>query len=228
MSRRIVISIALLLIAATPLFAGLSSKYKEWPSSPQGLFMTKAERASWAAVKTDEEAEKFVQQFLSTRGGEFPAEVTKRAEMADKYLTIGKTPGSKTLRGKVIILLGPPAAMDVSDSSGGEGNRNAVGDTIPRSSGVSGASSNGGQGGMSVGDDLRSSVTNLGTMRVTRTYTFTFRNEIAKTLDRKEIIVYVTADANTGRDQWASRSDAGEIEKAFEAAAQASIVKPQQ
>lgn len=232
MTRRILLLLSLLSIAATPLLAGLSSKYKDWPSSPQGLFMTKAERTEWANVQTDADAQKFIDHFLSLRGGDFPAEVAKRAEMADKYLTIGKTPGSKTLRGKTIILLGPPAAMDVSDSAGGEGNRNAVGEnpTVGSTSGhgSAGVGAHDSSGGMASGDDFRSSVTNLATAHVTRTYTFTFRNDIAKHLDKKEIVVFIAADANTGSDQLASKSAAADVEKAFEAAAEASIVKPQQ
>ena len=224
MARRILFLLSLLSIAATPLFAGLSSKYKDWPSSPQGLFMTQAERASWASVQTDADAQKFIDHFLSLRGGEFAAEVAKRAEMADKYLTIGRTPGSKTLRGKTIILLGPPAAMDASDSAGGGGTRNTVGEPGNVAGGGAGHA---GANGMTVGDNVSTSVTNLGTMRVTRNYTFTFRNDIAKHLDMKEIVIFIAADANTGSDRLASKSASGDVEKIFEAAAQASIVKQQ-
>ena len=38
----------------------------------------------------------------------------------------------------------------------------------------------------------------------------------------------VVADPNSGKDELARRSEAGDVEKAFETAAQMSIVKPQQ
>ncbi len=106
---------AVLALAAIPALAALSPKYKDWGSSPQAQFMTKAEREQWSAIKTDEEAEQFVNAFLAKRGPDFPALVADRVAAADKYLTYGKTPGSQTLRGKIIILLGPPSSFSVAE-----------------------------------------------------------------------------------------------------------------
>src|SRR5439155_3342770 len=106
-----------LLLVASPLFAGNLTKYKDWASSPQGYFMTGAERVQFAALKSDDEAEKFVADFLAKRGPAFVADVDKAASMADKYLTVGKTPGSKTTRGKVVIVLGPPTAIAVEQKT---------------------------------------------------------------------------------------------------------------
>ena len=59
----------LLLFVPSLLFAAaLSQKYKDWAASPQAYFMTKAEHEQWAAIKTDEEAEQFVNRFLASRG----------------------------------------------------------------------------------------------------------------------------------------------------------------
>src|SRR4051794_34325532 len=105
-------------VFASSAFArGGLSKWKDWDQSPQGYFMTKAERADWANVKTDADAEKFVHDFLSKRPETFVKDVADRAAQADKYLTIGKLPGSKTNRGKVVVLLGPPQGLDVTTSS---------------------------------------------------------------------------------------------------------------
>lgn len=212
------IILTLITFTAFSLTARLSETYRQWASSPQGLFMTPAERAEWGAIDDDAAAQKFISDFLARRGGEFAAEVAKRAEMADKYLTVGKTAGSKSLRGRAVILLGPPAAMDVAQSSEGEGHRIAVADTIPRTTS--------GDWDRKISDDVRSSVTNLSSIRALRTYTLTFRNDIARHLDKSEIVIRVVADANTGRDQLASQGDAREVEKIFEAAAEASIVRP--
>ena len=232
MNRRIVVAIVSL-FAAVPLFAGLSAKYKEWPSTPQGYFMTSGERAQWAAITTDAEAEKFIQQFLAARGGEFPAEVAKRTQMADKYLTIGKTPGSKTLRGKTIILLGAPASMDVRDGVEGEGHgrARAMADVVSRSGGADnttgrpGSGAMAGAGGISPTDALGSSMSTLDTQKMRRYYSFTYQNDLVKKLDKPSLVVSVVADPQNGKDELTNRADAADLDKAFELAAEMSIVK---
>jgi GWxTD domain-containing protein len=233
MIRRILLA-ALSLSISVPLFAGLSAKYKDWPSTPQGYFMTAAERAQWATLTSDGDAEKFVQQFLAARGGEFPAEVAKRAEMADKYLTIGKTPGSKTLRGKAIILLGPPAAMDVHDAAEDEakGRSRGMGEAISRAGGMDNATASGkngtkiaGAGGVTPNDALGATVSSLDAARVKRHYSFTFQNDITKQLDKTSLVVNIVADPASGKDELANRADDADLQKAFETAAQASVVK---
>ena len=221
MTRPIVV-FALSLFISVPLFAGLSAKYKEWPSTPQGMFMTSAERAQWATVTTDADAETFIQQFLAARGGGFPAEVAKRTEMADKYLTVGKTPGSKTLRGKVIILLGPPTSMDVTQSEEGEGRKgtSAFSEAMTKQQAANPA------GAMHVNDDVGMGIGGgLQATKLKRYYSFTFQNELAKKLDQKAIVVKIVADGQDGRDQLVTRSDAPELEKAFEKAAEMSVLK---
>ena len=224
MNRRFLIA-ALSTFIAVPLFAGLSAKYKDWPSTPQGYFMTAAERAQWATITADDEAEKFIQKFLAARGGEFAAEVAKRTEMADKYLTIGKTPGSKTLRGRAIILLGPPASLDVRDATEGEGHANAR--AFAESVNRYGADSGSSPGGMKVNENMQTSISPLDTVKARRYFSFTFKNDITKKLDKPALIVNIVADPRDGKDEFASRSEAPDVEKAFELAAQMSIVKPQ-
>ena len=102
-------AIALLAVAITAASAFASDlvKFKDWDESPQGYFMTSAEREQWKTVSTDAQAETFVAEFLAKRDPKFAAEVATRAQNADKYLSIGKTKGSRTLRGKVVILHQP-------------------------------------------------------------------------------------------------------------------------
>ena len=232
MNRRIVVAVVSL-FTALPLFAGLSAKYKDWPSTPQGYFMTSAERAQWAAITTDAEAETFIQQFLAARGGQFPADVAKRAEMADKYLTIGKTPGSKTLRGRTIILLGPPVSMDVHDvrQASAHGSARSMGEVVARSGGadnttgkpVSGAMA--WAGGVAPTDALGSAMTSVDPEKIVRYYSFAFQNDLVKKLDKTSLVVNVIADTSTGKDELAEHANAAEMEKAFELAAEMSIVK---
>src|SRR6476646_1710625 len=107
--KRLLVLIAVVLFAA-PLFARLT-KYRGWDSLPEGYFMTRAERDQWSKIDTDADAGKFVADFRAKRPDNFQKEVADRAANADKYLTVAKTPGSKSLRGKIVILLGPPTQM---------------------------------------------------------------------------------------------------------------------
>lgn len=45
------------------------------------------------------------------RAPDLPQVLRERIAVADKYFTSGKTRGSETLRGKVIILFGPPSEL---------------------------------------------------------------------------------------------------------------------
>src|SRR5216684_4195047 len=131
-------SVLLLLSIAAMLPAfGASPDLKDWDRSPQGYFMTKAEHQEWSAIKTQEDAQHFIDQFLAKRGPNFAAEVSTRVEKADKYLTLGKLAGSKTLRGKVVILLGPPSTMDLSPAE----DRSAIHRDSPAITGVYSSSS---------------------------------------------------------------------------------------
>jgi hypothetical protein len=86
MMKRITAVTAVCSLFAVALLAGGLSKYKGWDKSPQGYLMTAAERAQWtSSVKSDADAEKFVQDFLAKRGPNFPKEVEQAAAAADKY-----------------------------------------------------------------------------------------------------------------------------------------------
>lgn len=203
---------------AVPLFAGANlGSYNDWPDSPAGYFLTKAERAQWAQLTSEAEAAKFVQEFIAKRGPDFTAEVKKRAEMADKHLTIGKIPGSKTLRGKVIILFGPPSGLTVSDRTDAHVKRdNPV---------VAGALSNIGSVGTADGDST-SLGGSMGTSTLVRTYSITFSGpEIGKTFDKRDLTFVIEADGATGKDRFAGRTQEKEGQELLEKQAQASVKK---
>lgn len=128
-------AVLLFLVTACASAAGLSKTYKSWDKSPDAYFLTSAERTQWKAVQTDAEAEKFVGEYFARRGPEFQAMLKERIAIADKYFSAGKVKGSETLRGKVIIVFGPPSAIDKSAGKGsmgkgttGEDSRYAGGD----------------------------------------------------------------------------------------------------
>ena len=182
----------LLSIAAMlPAFAA-SPDFKDWQNSPQGYFMTKAEHREWSGIKTEEEAQRFIDQFLAKRGPGFAAAVSARAAKADKYFTVGKLQGSKTLRGKAVIVLGPPSTMDVSD----------LADT-----------------GRYIGGVYRDSFDyrTLGGASIVD-YHLVYTSAPGGPID-----VTISSESNTGKDEPRDRSDAKQLDAAFEAAAQASI-----
>jgi fructose-specific component phosphotransferase system IIB-like protein len=215
MKTRLLFAAAILLFSVSLLADGLV-KFKGWDNSPQGYFMTKAERLQWAAIKTDDEAQAFVDHFLASRGPGFADEVASRAAQADAHLTIGKKlPASKTLRGKAIILLGAPTAFDASDVA----DNSAIHHDSPimanaLTGGTSAGDSSAGSGAGS--SDSREGSSTMGASSVNRNYHFTFATPSGP------VDVTIVADANTGKDH-AKGGDAKKLDAAFEAAAQASI-----
>lgn len=100
---------------------GLSRAYKSWDRSPEAYFLTRAERAEWKKVKTDAEAQNFILDYKAKRGPEWQKTLEERIAAADKYFSFGETKGSETLRGKIVIVFGPPSAVDRSNGKGKSG-----------------------------------------------------------------------------------------------------------
>ena len=199
-----------------PVFAA-NPDFKDWERSPQGYFMTNAEHQEWAAIKTQEEAQKFIDQFLAKRSPTFAADVADRASKADKYFTISKIPGSKTLRGKVVILFGPPSSadvFDVADSSGIHHDSPAMAGALSGGSNA-GADSGGRDAG---GADSNEGARTMGGVSVTKNYHFVYTTTVAGPLD-----VTISADSATGKDRPRDKKTSKQLDAAFEAAAQASI-----
>ena len=212
MKTRLLFAAGILLFSAS-LFADGLVKFKGWDNSPQGYFMTKAERQQWTAIRTDEEAQAFVDHFLASRGPNFAADVAARAEQADKHLTLEKTnlPGSKTLRGKLVILIGPPdKAFDVSQLQ----DKGSVHHDSP----AMGAAMSGGSASSPGLDDGNEGSRSMGTASITDQYHFAYANAPGGPLD-----VMILADPNTGKDRAKGRDDTKKLDAVFEAAAQASI-----
>jgi GWxTD domain-containing protein len=205
------LTLAVILILAVPAFAGVV-KFKDWASTPQAYFMTKAERTQWAAVQTDTDAEQFVAKYIASRGSGFAAEVDKRAALADKYLTVGKTAGSKSLRGKVIILLGPPATIT-------RGEREVKGGASATMGVAMGAA-----GGPPTAGDMAQAA-DRGAMSSSRVvdYAFAYAADKLPASYGKAATITVTVDPTTGTDKIEERRAAAELDALLEAAAAASV-----
>lgn len=214
--RRIISLAAAVALLAVPVFAGKANlgKFDDWADTPVAYFLTSDERTQWAALADEAAAEKFVDAYVASRGGKtFTDQIAQRAGMADKYLTIAKTPGSKTLRGKVVIVFGPPAAMDVAAKPSKSRGRSGTPDTA--------LSAGGGDGrGASIGEvasvALRDGMENgdSGLRDYTLTYNFP---------EKKGVTIAIEANTHKGTDRVADRKAAAELDALFETAAKASI-----
>jgi GWxTD domain-containing protein len=214
---RFVVLLLSVVVVVTSVSAAPPGELKDWENSPQGYFMTRAEHQEWAAVRTDEEARHFVDQFLAKRGPNFAADAASRAQRADKHLTIGKLSGSKTLRGKLVILLGAPSGLDLSDVMD---DSTAHRDSPDVANAYAGAGTGSGDSSRDAGGtyDGNQAGRSMGGPSMTRLYHFTYASTASGKLD-----VTIAADTNTGRDRARDRENSKKLDAAFEAAAQASI-----
>ena len=105
-----------------------SAKYKDWAKSPEAYFLTPAERAEWAQVKSDDEAEKFIATYYARRGGEkFKAEIARRIAAADEQFKLRRQRGAESSRGRLLIVLGGPTRVTATRPAGPDTNNAAVG-----------------------------------------------------------------------------------------------------
>jgi GWxTD domain-containing protein len=214
--RRICI-LAVLAVLATPLFAAELGKYKGWNESPDAYYLTKAEREQWALLSSEAEAGQFVQKYIADRGGEvFSKELAKRIQMADKYLTVGATSGSKSLRGKIVILLGPPASMNIAVRQPRAASRSGTADMSMSAGGEGGGSSSFDVASVAQREGMQGADTGL------RDYTLTYSAATVKAT--KDALLVVEVELKSGKDRVVNKKAAAELEKILESAAQASIV----
>jgi len=199
-------------LCATSIFAGMSGIYKEWPKTPVGYFMTNDERKQWSALQNDADAEQFIKDFVAKRGGEsFRDEVRQNAAQADKYLTVGKTPGSLTGRGKMMILLGPVAPSGV-------GKKKKAGEAR-----LAPPSSMGDFGGATVAE-MQSAANTPGNMdSFLAVYTYTYPASALPAAYGKPLTVKFDLDPDHDRDELEGAGSQRELDKVYELAAQAKL-----
>lgn len=142
--KKIITTLGFCSLASMLLAAGAPVNRKTWAAAPEAYFLTAEERAAWKKVANDDEARQFVARYLAERGDAFEPMLRERIAIADKYFAAGKTRGSETLRGKVIILFGPPSRL--STKSGRESQSGGHSDRAEAASGVPDPHSNVGPG----------------------------------------------------------------------------------
>jgi len=209
--KPIAAAVTMILVASIAL-AGVSKSYQDWPKTPVGYYMTNDEKKQWSAIQTDAAAEQFIKDFIAKRGGDaFTREVAQNAEKADKYLSIGKTPGSETVRGKMMILLGPTVATTATKKKKSGEVRMAP----PTSMGdLSGPTM----------EDMQAASNDPGnnTTFVTE-YTFVYPASALPPAYGKPLTVKIEVDESKERDRIASYGTEKELDKLYEMAAQAKL-----
>jgi GWxTD domain-containing protein len=201
---------AVLALTSASLFAADPGRYRDWANSPQGYFLTAAEREAWGKVKSEGDAERFVAEFLAKRGPGFAAEVEAAAKEADAHLTAGRKPGSKTLRGRIVILLGPPAGFSVTQAKGASTSMNdyssraRVGKPQTVIVGSSAAAA-------PITSELRK--------RYPADYTFTYAKEKLPGAPDQDRVIVVSVNPESGDDRILDARMAREVSALLEAAA---------
>jgi GWxTD domain-containing protein len=211
--KRIAAAVVISLCATTIFAAGLSQKYKEWARSPHAYFMTKAEQTQWSHLQSDAEAEQFVNDFAAKRGGDaFVREVAQNAAQADKYLTIGKTPGSRTVRGKMMILLGPAAPTSATKKKRAGEVHMAPGTVMGTD--LSGPSM----------EDMQAATNDPGNSTTLITeYTYTYPASALPPAYGKPLTVKIEVDPGKDQDRFSSLGADRELDKLYEMVAQAKL-----
>ncbi len=224
MKRARITAVAAVSLFAAAVFAGGLSKYKGWDKSPQGDLMTAAERAQWAEVKTDDDADKFVKAFLARRGPDFVTENSRAAAAADKYFTAGKTLGST-------IILGPPSGLSMADKAA-KGDMRAsvdsamtVGGAGGGSGGLSGGANPGGGGGASVADMMGAATGPGNASGVVHVFTFTYAASQLPAAYGRSFTVNIELDPN-GTDHVADRKMQAEVDRLYEMVAETKLTPP--
>jgi GWxTD domain-containing protein len=134
------------------------TKHKEWAKSPEAYFLTADEKTQWAAVKNDEEAEKFIAAYWAKRDpnpntaqNEFRDAIQRRIAAADEQFKTRRFPkGSESPRGRVFVILGAPSRASQSRLSADGGATSDTGLGRPTGPGAPGAASGLGDTGSAV------------------------------------------------------------------------------
>jgi len=147
-TRNLLIAAVMIAAVATSAVAALSPANVDWGKGPAQYFMTNDEKAAWKAVQTDAEAEAFIALFWARRDptpgtprNEFREDFDSRVKAADDQLSHGRTKGSMTDAGRILILFGPPTRATRKTTPGssqsGRVDRNAEVGSAMSSSGSS-------------------------------------------------------------------------------------------
>ena len=115
-TRNFLIAAILTAAAATSAFAALSPAKADWGKGPAQYIMTAEEKAAWKNLQTDAAADEFIALFWARRDptpatprNEFHEDFDARVKTADAQFSHGRTKGSMTDPGRMLIIFGGPS-----------------------------------------------------------------------------------------------------------------------
>lgn len=118
------VSATVALLAAATAFGDVSPQLSAFATGPAQWIMTRDEQARWKTVTTDADAQAFIDLFWarrdptpSTAANEFRETFDTRVKYADDHFAHGRTPGSMSDRGRVLIVMGAPTRVQRSGSN---------------------------------------------------------------------------------------------------------------
>jgi GWxTD domain-containing protein len=122
--KRISMAVVVLLMVAGTSMAQVS-QHADWAKGPVKHLFTKEDVTAWNALKSDAEAEAFIELFWARRDptpntvrNEFKEEFDARVAAADEHFTTRLMRGSLSDRGRALILLGAPFQMGATGPGG--------------------------------------------------------------------------------------------------------------
>jgi GWxTD domain-containing protein len=125
--QKFLIAAALSAAFAANAFA-LSEQNTAFGKGPAQYLMTKEEAAQWKSIRTDAEAQAFIDLFWARRdptpatpANEFRAEFDARVQYADEKFGNKKKKGSLTDRGRLFIVFGPPTRISRRNAAAASG-----------------------------------------------------------------------------------------------------------
>jgi GWxTD domain-containing protein len=113
--------VALTLLLSSNL-GGQATSYSlaRWDKSPEAYFLTPQEQSDWTHLAADTRRRLFIGDYFARRGPHFRSMLEERVAIANKYFSSGAIKGAETLRGKVIIVFGPPSSFHQTDPTSKE------------------------------------------------------------------------------------------------------------
>src|SRR5262245_40613260 len=109
--RNFLLAAALAAVSAAPAVAQVSAAKAAWAKGPEQFIMTNDEKAAWAKLTSDADAQAFIDQFWAHRDPAYRQEFDAKVKYADEHFKSGRLRGALSDRGKILILFGLPTRM---------------------------------------------------------------------------------------------------------------------
>jgi GWxTD domain-containing protein len=109
--RNFLLAATLAAVSAAPVVAQVSAAKAAWAKGPEQFIMTNDEKAAWAKLTSDADAQAFIDQFWARRDPAFHQDFDAKVKYADDHFKASRQRGATTDRGKTLILFGAPSRI---------------------------------------------------------------------------------------------------------------------